>query len=142
MFAQLGVRGTSMIFSSGDFGVGGSTCANNDGSGTVRFQPMFPASCMKLPPCWFTTCLHVNCRPICNDRGYVFTIFKLRMGRRADLSLQAVLSTSARECWTDTKSFLWPNCSSTARLVLHSRAEGSRTTSPDQAINPSLYLGI
>ncbi|CAL1715197.1 unnamed protein product [Somion occarium] len=45
LFAQLGVRGASIMFSSGDDGVGGGNCQNNDGTRTVRFQPNFPASC-------------------------------------------------------------------------------------------------
>ncbi|KAE8350721.1 peptidase S8/S53 domain-containing protein [Aspergillus coremiiformis] len=43
MFAQLGARGVSVIFSSGDSGVG-ETCISKDGTQT-RFQPLFPASC-------------------------------------------------------------------------------------------------
>ncbi|KAG2011221.1 tripeptidyl peptidase SED3 [Coprinopsis cinerea AmutBmut pab1-1] len=45
LFAQLGARGTTVFFSSGDFGVGGGDCLKNDGSGKVEFQPGFPASC-------------------------------------------------------------------------------------------------
>ncbi|KAF8903507.1 peptidase S8/S53 domain-containing protein [Gymnopilus junonius] len=45
MFATLGSRGTTVFFSSGDYGVGGSDCLKNDGSETVLFQPDFPASC-------------------------------------------------------------------------------------------------
>ncbi|KAL6240136.1 hypothetical protein BDW75DRAFT_235962 [Aspergillus navahoensis] len=44
LFAQLGARGVSVIFSSGDGGVGGS-CLANDGTNQTRFQPIFPASC-------------------------------------------------------------------------------------------------
>lgn len=45
LFAQLGARGSSVLFSSGDDGVGSGTCATNNGSNTVVFQPNFPASC-------------------------------------------------------------------------------------------------
>lgn len=45
MFAQLGVQGSSVVFSSGDFGVGGGSCLTNDGTEQVKFQPIFPASC-------------------------------------------------------------------------------------------------
>ncbi|KAI0705250.1 peptidase S8/S53 domain-containing protein [Cytidiella melzeri] len=45
LFAQLGARGSSIMFSSGDDGVGGGTCVTNDGKNTKRFQPNFPASC-------------------------------------------------------------------------------------------------
>lgn len=45
LFAQLGARGASIMFSSGDDGVGAGDCRNNDGTRTVRFQPNFPASC-------------------------------------------------------------------------------------------------
>ncbi|XP_006462127.1 hypothetical protein AGABI2DRAFT_193429 [Agaricus bisporus var. bisporus H97] len=45
LFAQLGSRGVTVFFSSGDFGVGGGDCLTNDGSNQVLFQPAFPASC-------------------------------------------------------------------------------------------------
>ncbi|KIK07829.1 hypothetical protein K443DRAFT_673084 [Laccaria amethystina LaAM-08-1] len=45
MFAQLGSLGTTVFFSSGDFGVGGGDCKTNDGKNRVLFQPAFPASC-------------------------------------------------------------------------------------------------
>ncbi|GFF55510.1 tripeptidyl-peptidase sed3 [Aspergillus udagawae] len=44
LFAQLGARGVSVVFSSGDSGVG-STCITNDGTNRTRFLPVFPASC-------------------------------------------------------------------------------------------------
>ena len=44
LFAQLGSRGVSVIFSSGDTGVG-SACQTNDGRNTTRFLPIFPAAC-------------------------------------------------------------------------------------------------
>lgn len=50
-FAQLGARGVSAIFSSGDFGVGADgTCYSNDGKDTYKFLPAFPAGCP-----WVTT---------------------------------------------------------------------------------------
>jgi tripeptidyl-peptidase-1 len=44
LYAQLGSRGVSVIFSSGDSGVG-TGCVSNDGKNTTRFLPQFPASC-------------------------------------------------------------------------------------------------
>ncbi|KAF2703800.1 subtilisin-like protein [Pleomassaria siparia CBS 279.74] len=44
LFAQLGSRGVSVIFSSGDSGTG-SACLSNDGKNTTKFQPQYPASC-------------------------------------------------------------------------------------------------
>jgi tripeptidyl-peptidase-1 len=44
MFGQLGARGVSVIFSSGDTGPG-SACQTNNGKNTTRFLPMFPAAC-------------------------------------------------------------------------------------------------
>lgn len=44
IIGQLGTRGVSVIFSSGDTGVG-SACQTNDGKNTTRFLPIFPASC-------------------------------------------------------------------------------------------------
>ncbi|KAI9451473.1 subtilisin-like protein [Lactarius psammicola] len=43
LFAQLGLRGASVIIGSGDHGVGLGDC--KDSSGNVRFIPIFPASC-------------------------------------------------------------------------------------------------
>jgi tripeptidyl-peptidase I len=44
LFAQLGARGVSVIFSSGDNGVGGG-CLTNDGRNRTRFLPTYPATC-------------------------------------------------------------------------------------------------
>ncbi|EIW61376.1 tripeptidyl peptidase A [Trametes versicolor FP-101664 SS1] len=51
-FAQLGARGTSLMFSSGDGGVGDGEedpalqeCFTNDGRNATRFVPLFPPSC-------------------------------------------------------------------------------------------------
>ncbi|KAF9009290.1 subtilisin-like protein [Hymenopellis radicata] len=47
-FAKLGARGSTVLFVSGDFGVGGSDateCLTNDGSDKTVFQPIFLASC-------------------------------------------------------------------------------------------------
>ncbi|PVH98258.1 tripeptidyl-peptidase-like protein [Periconia macrospinosa] len=44
LIGQLGTRGVSVIFSSGDTGVGGA-CQTNDGKNTTRFLPIFPAAC-------------------------------------------------------------------------------------------------
>jgi tripeptidyl-peptidase-1 len=45
LFAQLGTMGSSVLFSSGAFGVGGGSCLLNDGTGRQQFIPVFPASC-------------------------------------------------------------------------------------------------
>ncbi|KAF3764121.1 hypothetical protein M406DRAFT_71314 [Cryphonectria parasitica EP155] len=44
MFMQLGARGVSVLFSSGDSGPGG-TCKSNVDNTTTLFQPNFPAGC-------------------------------------------------------------------------------------------------
>lgn len=45
-FAQLGSRGISLFFGSGDSGVGtDGTCSSNDGHNTSTFLAMFPSSC-------------------------------------------------------------------------------------------------
>ena len=45
-FAQLGARGVSLFFSSGDEGVGSNgTCISNNGTNKPTFLPEFPASC-------------------------------------------------------------------------------------------------
>ena len=43
LYAQLGARGVSLLFATGNFGVGQGNCARGDGS--IRFVPNFPASC-------------------------------------------------------------------------------------------------
>ncbi|KIY52320.1 tripeptidyl peptidase A [Fistulina hepatica ATCC 64428] len=55
-FAQLGARGVSVIFSSGDLGVGDGNsnpktqkCLSNDGRNVTKFLPVFPASFMQFP---------------------------------------------------------------------------------------------
>ncbi|KAH9172029.1 subtilisin-like protein [Lactarius sanguifluus] len=45
LFAHLGARGVSVLYASGDDGVGKGDCKINDGSGRVQFIPTFPASC-------------------------------------------------------------------------------------------------
>ncbi|KAF2680480.1 tripeptidyl-peptidase 1 precursor [Lentithecium fluviatile CBS 122367] len=50
-FAAVGARGTTLFFSSGDRGLGGTDkCTTNDGKNTYKFIPNFPASCP-----WVTT---------------------------------------------------------------------------------------
>lgn len=44
LFAQLGARGKTILFSSGDSGTG-DFCLSNDGKNTTKFQAQFPASC-------------------------------------------------------------------------------------------------
>jgi tripeptidyl-peptidase I len=45
-FAQLGARGVSLLFASGDEGVGADgSCYTNDGKNTSTFLPAFPAGC-------------------------------------------------------------------------------------------------
>ncbi|KAL9610871.1 MAG: hypothetical protein Q9167_004445 [Letrouitia subvulpina] len=47
LFAQLGARGVSVLFASGDSGPG-SACQTNDGKNATRFMPVFPATCPYL----------------------------------------------------------------------------------------------
>jgi tripeptidyl-peptidase-1 len=42
MFAQLGTMGVTLLFSSGDDGVGGELCRLNDGTNRVKFYPGLP----------------------------------------------------------------------------------------------------
>ncbi|KAI2633346.1 tripeptidyl-peptidase 1 precursor [Xylaria nigripes] len=45
-FAQVGARGTSLLFASGDDGVGPyGQCVSNDGKNTEKFLALFPPSC-------------------------------------------------------------------------------------------------
>lgn len=43
LYAQLGARGVSLLFATGNFGVGQGNCVTGDGS--IRFAPNFPATC-------------------------------------------------------------------------------------------------
>jgi tripeptidyl-peptidase-1 len=47
LFAQLGSRGASVLFPSGDQGVAGTggSCVSNNGTNSPAFIPLFPASC-------------------------------------------------------------------------------------------------
>jgi len=47
LFAQLGAMGVSLLFASGDDGVGpfAGSCVSNDGANRRQFLPSFPASC-------------------------------------------------------------------------------------------------
>lgn len=48
-FAQLGARGATVLFASGDQGVGTSgKCFKNDGTNSSTFLPGFPASCVRI----------------------------------------------------------------------------------------------
>lgn len=56
MFAQLGAMGVSILFGSGDGGIGGAglvtgTCLSNDGMNRTELLPMFPASCVLFRFC-------------------------------------------------------------------------------------------
>ena len=82
MFAQLGARGASIMFSSGDDGVGGGECLTNDGTNRVQFQPNFPASCKLSSPCRRLACL--NCclleTSVANDDSYFAGPFVTTVG--------------------------------------------------------------
>ncbi|KAL2866943.1 S53 family peptidase [Aspergillus lucknowensis] len=54
LYAQLGARGVSVVFSSGDSGVG-AACQTNDGHNRTHFPPQFPAACP-----WVTSVGGVN----------------------------------------------------------------------------------
>ncbi|KAH9973593.1 subtilisin-like protein [Lactifluus volemus] len=45
LFAMVGLRGVSLLFGSGDNGVGAGSCLTNDGTNRTQFIPFFPASC-------------------------------------------------------------------------------------------------
>ncbi|KAI9435318.1 subtilisin-like protein [Lactarius indigo] len=46
VFGQLGARGVSVLFASGDDGIGEGNC--EDSSGNIRFIPIFPATCPEV----------------------------------------------------------------------------------------------
>jgi tripeptidyl-peptidase I len=57
-FAQLGARGVSIIFSSGDAGVGpDGACFSNDGKNKTEFIPAFPAGCPYV--CFYSIVIHL-----------------------------------------------------------------------------------
>ena len=75
LFGQLGARGSSVLFSSGDFGVGGGSCLSNDGEDRRQFTPMFPASCESFLISFF-------CSHTCEIGIYWWFMRPLRHGRR------------------------------------------------------------
>lgn len=65
-FAQLGARGVSLLFASGDFGVGPSgNCFSNDGTNRPMFLPAFPASCPYITAVGGT--MNINPEVVAND---------------------------------------------------------------------------
>ncbi|KAH9017707.1 subtilisin-like protein [Lactarius pseudohatsudake] len=57
LFGQLGLRGVSVLFSTGDWGVGDGDCLFKDSSGkvSVQFIPIFPATCRDSVGPWVTS---------------------------------------------------------------------------------------
>jgi tripeptidyl-peptidase-1 len=65
-FAQLGARGISLLFASGDNGVGqGNTCFTNDGRNATTFLAQFPAGCVSS----FIIFHNSTCIPSCIKFG-------------------------------------------------------------------------
>ncbi|SMR42873.1 unnamed protein product [Zymoseptoria tritici ST99CH_1E4] len=68
--AQLGAKGVTLLFSSGDFGVGASgDCVSNDGKNTPRFLPAFPASCPYVTTVGGT--MNFSPEVVAKDGGYI-----------------------------------------------------------------------
>ena len=111
MFAQLGVRGTSLLFSSGDAGVGGGPkdCETNDGKHVTQFQPMFPATCEPSP-------IHIH------------RVFGCR------------LTTSGRTSQAPSLPLSEEPPVSSLRQLSVSLEEDSRTTSPNLLTRPTPLL--
>ncbi|KAH9068288.1 subtilisin-like protein [Lactarius deliciosus] len=65
LFSQLGARGVSVLFASGDYGVGDGDCLVRDSSGNTYYQflPFFPASCTW--PLFCSTCVGTGRSPDC-----------------------------------------------------------------------------
>ena len=63
-FAKLGARGSSVVFSSGDWGVGNGNCLSNDGENRVEFLPIFPGTCTCLAPWISRLTHHTKLRPL------------------------------------------------------------------------------
>ena len=73
LFAQVAARGTSVVVDSGYYGVGRGNCDANDGSGKVRFQAQFPATCefesfVHSYPVQVAHRIAVFCRSLCYQR--------------------------------------------------------------------------
>ncbi|THV07777.1 subtilisin-like protein [Dendrothele bispora CBS 962.96] len=82
LLAQLGTRGSSVMFSSGDFGVGGGDCQTNDGQNKTQFQPAFPASCPFVTTVGGTT--RVNPEIVADFSGGGFSNLFARPDYQAD----------------------------------------------------------
>ena len=118
LFAQLGARGSSVLFSSGDWGVGGGDCKSNDGRNVTEFQPIFPASCKSFPG-------RVRCR-----FGW-----RLTTGRRAFRSLRYFRWRHDRYQARDCYRFLWRRI---LEILPSTRLPGQGRTSLHQ--EPGGYL--
>ncbi|KAF8264375.1 subtilisin-like protein [Lactarius quietus] len=70
LFAQLGARGVSVLFASGDDGVGKGDC--KDDSGNVQFIPNFPASCPYVTSVGGTTGKHPEDAAELSGGGFSF----------------------------------------------------------------------
>lgn len=64
LFAQLGARGSSIMFSSGDDGVGAGDCLTNDGKSTKHFQPNFPGTHLLLAELRSRAHAYFSARPL------------------------------------------------------------------------------
>jgi len=70
-FALIGARGSTVLFSSGDFGVGLGKCLSNDGKNTTKFLPIFPATCTCSTSRTFKSTHHTELRSLRDvRRGY------------------------------------------------------------------------
>ncbi|TDL24009.1 subtilisin-like protein [Rickenella mellea] len=90
LFAQVGARGSSILFASGDDGVGGGNCLTNDGKNTKHFQPNFPASCPFVTTVGGTT--KVNPEVAVSFSGGGFSNYFARPGYQSG-AVQAFLKT-------------------------------------------------
>jgi len=70
-FAQLGARGVSILFASGDSGVGtDGTCYTNDGTNTTTFLASFPPTCPYVTAVGATTNFNPEVAAFDADNGF------------------------------------------------------------------------
>ena len=128
-YANLGVRGVSVLSGSGDSGVGGGDCKTNDGTTRVEFLPAFPASCTFLTSWISRSTDHAQLRSLHhgrrrNRRDCAQAGGGLLRGRFLELLQQAVLSISRGRClpgntWGDLRWFIQVGFTALEHGLLH-----------------------
>ncbi|KAJ7663816.1 peptidase S8/S53 domain-containing protein [Mycena polygramma] len=119
LFAQLGARGSSIMFSSGDGGVGAGDCRANDDTNRTIFQPAFPASTVsgtsasspvRLAQTYEV--IHGNEKPVQTFAAVIALLndFRISEGKPALGFLNPLIYSTAKAGFNDIVSGSNPGC--------------------------------